>query len=88
MDWISVKDRLPEKDIPVLAFSEDGVIQVVVYYHHAYRAASENIINGVKYTLPESKELQSWSCTCEDSYYQMDRFTHWMPLPEPPKEKK
>ena len=88
MDWISVKERLPEKDISILAFSEDEVIQTVWYYHHAYRAASMNIINGMECPLPESKESQGWSCVCEDSYYQMGRFTHWMPLPEPPKEKK
>ena len=74
MDWISVKDRLPEidkehhcsKDVIVL-FNDGGM---------GFSALEENIFG------------QTWF-ECErmmpdgESYYTV---THWMPLPEPPKE--
>lgn len=60
-EWISVKDRLPEKDIAVLACIDKGqyrtpMISCVSYY-------------GEWITLKKTEKV-----------------THWMPLPEPPKE--
>lgn len=52
--WISVKDRLPENDEPV------------VYW---------------------STKLEDLGITCKPDFY-IDGVTHWMPLPEPPKEDK
>jgi glucose-6-phosphate isomerase len=31
MKWISVKDRLPENDIPVIVCSKSGIVQEVLY---------------------------------------------------------
>lgn len=63
MNWISVKDRLPEngKDeigIPVLTINEFGSMQVAVC----------GLSHG------------------EIEWYEADNVTHWMPLPEAPKD--
>ena len=66
-DWISVKDRLPEK-----------MKRVLVYDDH------EGICKGYR-----SEDYWSFE-PCGD--YALDsllyRVTHWMPLPESPKETK
>ena len=57
MDWISVKDRLPDTNDLVLTYAED-------ISGHKYRLIVPNLSLS---TFPSS-------------------VTHWMPLPEPPKE--
>lgn len=70
MDWISVKDRLPEKSGDVLVYiayrREHGRVTVVPYSdrYKAFNTRDE-------YVSPK---------------YKIDGVTHWMPLPEPPKE--
>lgn len=63
MDWISVKDRMPEDDATYLVYGRNGYgIVFAVYYGDG-----------------------EW-LTCDD-LTNITRFvTHWMPLPEPPKE--
>ena len=62
MEWISVKDRLPDKENEVLVFEFRGDVSM------AY-------ISGYEWRNFESDFKM-------DSSY----ITHWMPLPEPPKE--
>ena len=76
--WISVKDRLPEKQTPVLVYvppysDEDeeyiGHVAMSYYTHSArggYWAGTDGNIYGAIGIVHEP--------------------THWMPLPEPPKE--
>ena len=67
--WISVKDRLPEEDVTVLAFINYSIddAKLLRVVSGAYRG-------------------RLWLCG-QDIY--SERFiTHWMPLPEPPKEDK
>lgn len=62
-EWISVKDRLPEKGQDFLCIFKNGRI------YDGYKSDSiygDYIIHGVSYVNVF--------------------FTHWMPLPEPPKE--
>ncbi len=59
MDWISVKDRLPEEEVYILLYDD----------------YCKEIITG---------ELCNGNFCSYD--YIMPRVTHWMPLPEPPKE--
>ena len=54
-EWISAKDKLPEKYGPVFAFTEYGDTDGVYFYS-------------------------------DGSWGHPDKITHWMPLPEPPKE--
>jgi hypothetical protein len=62
MEWISVKDRLPEKEDDVLAYEFRGDISISYISGNDWR----NLESG--WILDES------------------HVTHWMPLPEPPKE--
>ena len=63
-DWISVEDRLPEKNGVDLAYYDRTCVSSV--YYEKGRAQSE------------------WTDDYE-GYCDFD-VTHWMPLPEPPKE--
>lgn len=74
-EWISVKDGLPDAD---------GIYLVC-----------DRRLNGVPWvhTAGFKKTSSSW-CESHGMYYddrygryrEQDKFTHWMPLPEPPKE--
>lgn len=73
-DWISVKDRLPElEDNSVLAHFKNGSIETIHiedYFKDITNGLDEN--NNQIYT--------KW-------YLHSDpQVTHWMSLPEPPKE--
>lgn len=82
MEWISVKDRLPElKDKSIASESEDLLVLdssgiIYVAYLNFYP------ISGYR-----TKESYSWSdrstgCGCCSEELTP---THWMPLPKPPK---
>lgn len=60
MEWISVKDRLPEKRKDVLC-----------------------CFNGIR-KMVEISWMDSTRCFLYEDIY--GKVTHWMPLPEPPKE--
>ena len=77
--WISVKDRFPElgKDVLVYAVGKiDGFI------------GEREIAICKRYTMrvfPSAPEHETWSSPWR--YFHTDyEITHWMPLPEPPKE--
>ena len=63
-EWISVKDRLPNKEQDVLAFSVLG--------------------NETRITLAGYCNDGTWFDGIFNCY--INTVTHWMPLPEPPKE--
>lgn len=65
MVWISVKDRLPQIDTPVM-----------LYTGHEYEIGR----------LEEDGEFSIWVDYRYGGEMAADQFTHWMPLPEPPKE--
>lgn len=81
--WISVKDRLPEDD-ENLRFYDDGHIRFTsVLVHDKKRGtAIANRLIIRHHSAPSLDELATdgwvWSRPYEP--------THWMPLPEPPKE--
>lgn len=60
MEWISVNDRLPEYERPVLGY--DSEIEMV------------DIVNYISGKFFDLDGIQT-------------DVTHWMPLPEPPKER-
>lgn len=80
MKWISVKDRVPENEINFLG--TDGETVFAAYW--------ERDIEGYK--------VGGWESCCycggssavsfSKSDYTTKKITHWMPLPEPPSEKK
>lgn len=73
--WISVKDRLPKKITnKVLVYCKCGYIGFGHYEE----------FRGVKdwYNLESGKPFRGWDLEGCETY----EVTHWMPLPEPPKE--
>ena len=66
MEWISIKDRLPEVGKRVLVYTEMNVIR----------------IDRLRLIKNGKRKAATW----ESSLYV--EVTHWMPLPEPPKEAK
>jgi hypothetical protein len=76
-EWISVKNRLPE--IPendysnrVLLLRADGFIEIA------------RVEKCVRFVRP----LQEALIVETDNGDPIEEFTHWMPLPQPPKEEK
>jgi hypothetical protein len=71
-EWISVKERLPEEDVAVLTYGQ--------------------VLNNPPEVIGVRRRYngdQEWKHTweSEDGFiYREDDVTHWMPLPEPPKE--
>lgn len=68
--WISVKDAIPEMKADVLV----------------YFPIEKNMAVGFLCDIDEDKTM--WCAYTDDGYYTDCDFepTHWMPLPEPPKE--
>jgi hypothetical protein len=69
--WISVEDRLPELDVPVLAFYHGGIGAV-------FRGEGDDGWLLSAHHMGLLDDLDSYEC--DDNY----EVTHWMPLPAPP----
>lgn len=67
MEWISVKDRLPEMNKTVLIV-RSGSVEIGFYNAKDKR-----------FYVPNESAFDGWPIP-------VDGVTHWMPLPEPPKE--
>ena len=72
MKWISVKERLPEEYVPVLAFG--------IYSMSGDQRSDEPIISLVEY---KGKNKDYWPQ--EYDAFGLIKVTHWMPLPDKPK---
>lgn len=91
-EWISVKDRLPENC--------DGRVQCVVCVLCSYRdvfgePCDKKVVIQANYDcnqkiwnldFEEWKEQLNALIDIDDAPEEGDYITHWMPLPEPPKE--
>ena len=75
MNWISVKDRLPEK-------VENRLFPTVI----VYTTTGEVAVGFIDYTGDTFWVLRGDADTLEE--HPMEYVTHWMLLPEPPKEEK
>ena len=84
-EWISVKDKLPEKDEQYLVykvykgpnFNEFGLQEVCGF------ATNLKDIDDEWFT---KKRAGFYEYDSEVGFYEPAGITHWMPLPEPPKE--
>ena len=79
MEWISVKERLPddEQEVLVIAHGWDG--RLVYVGSHKRVEAQKSWLTGI---TNKSSEWSLWGW----SYLKEPMVTHWLPLPEPPKE--
>ena len=68
MEWISVKDRLPDNDEPILIYGK-----ATCHTCDPSPKVREGRMYNKRFIFGE------YDCTCD--------VTHWMPLPETPKEK-
>lgn len=68
MEWISVKERMPEKFQLVIGFCKSNYYPIDIL---EYR--------------PNEQTEESWLASDDTLLSEYD-VTHWMPLPEPPKE--
>ena len=66
MEWISVKDRLPDDETPILLKLEKEILKSNM--HSGYYKEGKPFIVASVFAFDAPK------------------ITHWMPLPEPPKE--
>lgn len=70
-EWISVKDRLPQRH-------QMGSIFIVALYN---KKTDESFVKPLHYIMDE------WFSTLdEEPLNYRYKVTHWMPLPEPPKD--
>lgn len=79
-EWISVKDRLPEEYAYCLVFAKkEGTEPSPFSIARQYQGVWEMM----------SDEDESNAVACGDLTWGMEgcEVTHWVPLPEPPKEK-
>ena len=77
--WISVEERLPEKDQEVLLIAHGWESQSMYIGCLHNEEAETSWLTGI--TSKESEwSISGWS------YLRAPEVTHWMPMPEPPKE--
>lgn len=74
MEWISVKDRLPESQQCVL-FVQSGSSDV---FSGTYKS---------NYDYADWSETCNCGGICNESLFYQTEITHWMPLPTPPIDK-
>ena len=82
-EWISVEDRLPEKDGQYLCFCNYS-INGHPGYMHIYDFAL-NLMKVDKYDFKGQKYAGWYSYDGEWGYCNHTNITHWQPLPELPK---
>lgn len=70
MEWISVKDRLPEYDEKVIAYCKKTNKYFVGFARKSYSGDTYWCLVGA----------------AGATYCVKSKVTHWMPMPEPPKE--
>ena len=95
MEWISCKERLPEKPEFVLGFGPHNAQYVcqytngheLEYWDEDYEGPYDEIEdkNGTLYLKAGWYELEEQAQSSFDEYWIKREITHWMPLPEPPK---
>ena len=80
-EWIDVNKIMPDLDVDVLVFGQDGV-EILAYSETVYKT-----LNGGGYGYGKSSKAFRRTEPCGE-YVMPEQtlvnVTHWMPLPEPP----
>ena len=71
MDWIKIEDQLPEDGSRVITYFEHTGVEISMYKN----------LKGTE------DEMFGHNLFYNKSGWLTDDVTHWMPLPEPPKQK-
>lgn len=79
MDWISVKDRLPDEDSAYIVFYHEWSNGEFLPKYDDRYVDILKFFRGLGWRLPVCVDKR-----CENDTNR--EVTHWMPLPEPPKE--
>jgi hypothetical protein len=79
--WVSMKDRLPDKNGNYLVISDSPICRRIVIASFA-----KNLDKVDKYTFQfRGKKRPGWyDYDCDWGYFELDYVTHWLPLPEMP----
>ena len=78
-EWISVKDRLPEKDGYYLVWKAWGT-----HRWHEVLSFAKDGRKVDKYDFKREWKNVWYKYDSEYGYITIDSVTHWMPLPQPP----
>lgn len=76
-EWISVKDRLPKNSDEVLIYVGIDIVQA--YIINGYWKGSINVTDNMIDGFVNDRTIVKQGS-------RFDFVTHWMPLPEPPKQ--
>lgn len=82
-EWISVKDRMPNDRQKVLVFQNKTEYRITYIDICRY---SKNLSDVDAFDFAGILHDGFYSYDPEYGYYEVCGVTHWMPLPEPPKE--
>lgn len=90
MEWISVKDRLPECELTrdIFGRPSDYISDRVLVCVKSSECDGTHYYVGTDVMIGRTLENVHWMMSCgyggSEVYYQ--EITHWMPLPPPPTE--
>lgn len=80
MNWIDVKEKLPEL--------KQGLVEItsgpVLVYRAKYKKLSIALYESWYTDYETEQPVFSWKTDCSEGWDITDEVTHWMPLPEPP----
>lgn len=77
MEWINVNERLPEDDKEVLIYIKHADYPCQALYTDGYWVVSRQVRDTAKDGDMSQPSIPLWATK---------DITHWMPLPEPPKQ--
>ena len=77
-EWISVKDRLPKTNDKYLCCCRNKYIRILGFAKSLYSVD--------RHTFANEHRSGFYEYDSEYGYYEWSGVTHWMPLPELPKE--
>ena len=80
-EWISVEDRLPDKNGRYLCCYDLGIVSGKSIGIYSF---AKNLRKVDKFDFPNENRKGWYGSDSEYGYYEKTDVTHWMPLPELP----